>query len=160
MATSDFYTVRVLYTSTVSVATPIMSLVSPATKRSWITGVRILLGVTGAVAGNNILFQLARPAATNTGTSTITPTAHDFSAVGSLATGYSAYSTAPTVGTVLAEWTLPQTTGSMWEEFPPTGDEWGVPAIATGAANSGVHLFITPSVATSTPIYADIVFSE
>jgi hypothetical protein len=161
VAVSDFYTVK---SGSVAVATvsvlPVLSLVSPATKRSWITGVRVEIGVTGALAGNSILFQLARPSATNTGTTTATPTAHDFYSIAALSTGYTAYSTAPTLGVVLAEWTLPQTTGSMWEEFPPTGEEWGVPAIATGAANSGVHLFVTASVATSTPVFADIIFSE
>jgi hypothetical protein len=158
--TSDFYTVTFSPTLAATAATALGSLVSPSTKRAWITGVRVKIGNTGAVAGNNILFQLARPNASNTGTTTVTPAAHDFSAAAALATGYSAWSTAPTVGVVLASWELPQTSGSMWEEFPPTGDEWGVPAIATGAANSGVHLFATASVSTSTPLIVDFIFSE
>ena len=64
------------------------------------------------------------------------------------------------MGTVLWEQELPQTTGSSWEEFPPLGYEWGVPAIATGSANSGVHMFVTQSVATSTTYTVDIIWSE
>lgn len=64
------------------------------------------------------------------------------------------------MGTILAEWDLPQSTGSMWEEFPPSGDEWGVPAIANANANAGVHLIVTASVATSTPLTFDFIWSE
>ena len=71
-----------------------------------------------------------------------------------------AWSTAPTPGVILAEWQLPQTTGSMWEEFPPTGYEWGIPAVANANANAGVHLFVTASVATSTPVFVDLIASE
>jgi hypothetical protein len=48
----------------------------------------------------------------------------------------------------------------MWEEFPPTGYEWGVPAVANANANAGVHLFVTASVATSTPVFVDLIASE
>jgi hypothetical protein len=48
----------------------------------------------------------------------------------------------------------------MWEEFPPGGDEWGVPAVANGNANAGVHLFANATIATSTPISYDLIWSE
>lgn len=161
MAISDFYTAR---SGSVAAATTsalaLMSLYGTAAKRSWITGVRVKVGVTAAVAGNSLLFQLARPNATNTGTGLASASAHDFSSPASISQLAVAWSTAPTPGVILAEWELPQTTGSMWEEFPPTGDEWGVPAIANANANAGVHLFVTPSVATSTPVFVDMIFSE
>jgi hypothetical protein len=161
VAISDVYTYR---SGSVAVAattaTPILSLYGTAAKRLWVVGVRVELGVTAAAAGNSVLLQLARPNATNTGTGLASGSPHDFSAPASLGQLATAWSTAPTVGVVLAEWELPQTTGSMWEEFPPTGYEWGVPAVANANANAGVHLFATCSVATSTPVFVDIIASE
>jgi len=161
MPISDVYTAR---SGSVSVsattATAIMSLIAAATKRAWVVGVRVDIGVTTAAAGNFSLFQLARPSATNTATSLSTLAGHDFSAPNSVSSQATTWSTAPTIGTVLWEQALPQTTGSSWEEFPPSGYEWQVPAIATGAANSGLHCFVTNSVATATPVYFDLVFSE
>jgi hypothetical protein len=160
MATSDIYTVRFTPTLAANTATAVGSVVAGTTVRIWIVGVRVELGVTGAVAGNDILFQLARPGNTANGSGTVTANPHDFSAPASIATCYSTWTLAPTVGAILAEWTIPQTTGSMWEEFPPTGYEWQVPAIANNAANNGLHLFATPSVNTSTPAVCDIIFSQ
>ena len=160
MAISDIYTARVAPTVSATTATALTSIVAGTTVRLWIVGVRVEIGVTSAVAGNDILFQLARPGNTMTGTTTATPNPHDFSAPASIGTQYTAWSTAPTVGVILAEWTLPQTTGSMWEEFPPTGYEWQVPALANTVANSGLHLFATPTVVTSTPLVCDIIFSQ
>jgi hypothetical protein len=144
----------------VTTANPLLSVVGAATIRGLVVGVRVEVGVTAAAAGNSLLFQLCRPGNTMTGTTTTTGGAHDFSAPASLLTGYTAWSTAPTVGTILAEWELPQTTGSMWEEFPPTNYEWQVPAIANAAANAGLHLFVTASVATSTPVFVNLVCSQ
>ena len=166
MPISDVYTWR--FTATVAATTagtPLGSLISPATKRAWIVGIRVKVLQTAAAAGFNSLIQLARPNATNTATGLATVTAaHDFSAPASMSSVATTWSTAPVLGTavgaVLAEYNLPQTTGSMWEEWPPTGYEWQVPAIATGAANSGVHVFITQGVATSTPYAIDLIFSE
>jgi len=53
-----------------------------------------------------------------------------------------------------------QTTGSAWTEYPPTLMEWQVPAIANAAANSGLHVFCTPTVVTSTPVTIDVVWSQ
>ena len=161
MAISDIYTfksgsVAVAATS----ATAVMSVFSTTAIRGWVVGIRVELGVTAAAAGNSVLLQLARPGNTCTGTSLSSGSPHDFAAPASITQGCITWSTAPTVGVVLAEYTLPQTTGSMWEEFPPLGYEWSIPAIASASANAGVHLFVTNSVATSTPVFADIVVSE
>lgn len=161
MATSDVYNAR---SGAVSVAattaTPLVSVFGTASKRCWIVGVRMLVGVTAAAAGNNILFQLCRPGNTPNASSTSSGAAHDFSAPASVCQLATAYTAAPTVGAILAEWTVTQATGSMWEEFPPGLDEWGVPAIANNNANAGLHLFATCSVNTSTPILANLIFSE
>jgi len=146
--------------NTVTTANPLISVVVATTIRGLCVGVRVECGVTAAVAGNDLLFQLCRPGNTMTGTTTTTGQPHDFSAPASLLTGYTAWSTAPTVGAILAEWTIPQTTGSMWEEFPPTGYEWQVPAIANAAANAGLHLFVTASVATSTPVFVNMICTD
>lgn len=141
-------------------ATPVLSVFGTAAKRLWVVGVRFSVGVTAAAAGNSLLFQLARPGNTPVGTGLASGIAHDFSspaAIGQLAT---TWSTPPILGVVLADWEITQTTGSPWAEFPPTGDEWGIPAIASGSANAGLHLFVTPSVATSTPVFANIVTGE
>ena len=160
MAISDVYTFRVAPTLSATGDTALLSVIMGTTLRGWVVGVRVKVGVTAAAAGNDIAFALARPANTPTGTTTTAGTAHDFSAPASVATGYSAWSTAPTKGVILAEWIVPQTTGTMWEEFPPTGDEWGIPALANTVANTGVHLFANPSVATSSPVFVDLIMSE
>jgi hypothetical protein len=161
MAISDVYTFRSgSVSNAVTTANPLLSVVAGTTIRGWVVGVRVEVGVTAAVAGNSLLFQLCRPGNTMTGTTTTTGNPHDFSAPAAICTGYTAWSTAPTVGAILAEWELPQTTGSMWEEFPPTGYEWQIPAIANAAANSGLHVFVTASVGTATPVFADLIVSE
>lgn len=142
------------------VATPLISVFGTAAKRGWALGVRIMVGNTLAVAGNNLLFQLARPANTPNASATQAGNAHDFSAPASIMVNGIAWTTAPTIGAILAEWELAQASGAMWTEFPPTGDEWGIPAIVNNAANAGVHLFVTPSVNTSTPILANVVVGE
>jgi len=163
MAISDIYTARSgAITVATTAVTPILSVISPATKRGWVVGVRIDVQSTTAIVGSNVWFQLARPGNTHTATGLATVPAHDFSAPNSLASSATTWSTAPTVSAagVLWEQELPQTSGSSWEEFPPAGYEWGIPAIATGAANSGLHLFVTASAATSTVYLADLIFSE
>lgn len=161
MPVSDVYNFR---SGSVAVAattaTPVLSVFGTSAKRLWAVGCRILVGVTTAAAGNDLLFQLARPGNTPTGTGLASGSTQDFSAPASIGQLCTAWSTAPTVGAILAEWVVPQTTGSSWSEFPPTGDEWGIPAIANAAANAGIHLFVTPSVATSTPVFANIIGSE
>jgi hypothetical protein len=144
----------------VTTANPLLSVVGAATIRGLVVGIRVEVGVTAAAAGNSLLFQLCRPGNTMTGTTTTAGAAHDFSAPASLLTGYTAWSTAPTVGTILGEWELPQTTGSMWEEFPPTNYEWQIPAIANAAANAGLHVFVTASVATSTPVFVNLICAQ
>jgi len=160
MPNSDIYTGRVAPTSTVTTANPLCSVVAGTTVRLWVVGCRVEIGTTAAAAGNQILFQLCRPGNTMTGTTTATPNPHDFSAPAAIGPFYTAWSTARTVGAILAEWTIPMTTGSMWEEFPPTGYEWQVPAIANASANAGLHLFATASAATSTPLVCDLIWSQ
>jgi hypothetical protein len=166
MAISDIYTARNNNAGTnaplASVSTlPLLSvLATAATLRAWVVGVRVELGVTAAVAGNSVLFQLARPALTTPSATTTAVSSHDFSAPAAIFNQATAWSVAPTLGTVLWEQELPQTTGSAWEEFPPLGYEWQIPAVITGSAGYGVHMFATASVNTSTAVYVDIVFSE
>jgi hypothetical protein len=146
--------------NTVTTANPILSVYGTAAKRLWAVGIRVEVGVTGAVAGNSLLFQLCRPGNTATATGLSSGAAHDFSSPASIGQLATTWSTAPTVGVILGEWELPQTTGSMWEEWPPTGNEWGIPAIANAAANAGLHVFVTASVATSTPVLVNLITGE
>jgi len=161
MPISEVYTARSgAVTVNSASATPLHSVVATATFRAWAVGVRVNIVSTTAAAGNNVLFQLARPGNTATGTTaTPIPVPHDFSAPASLLTNYTAWSTAPTLGVVVWEQELPFTTGSSWEEFPPSGYEWQIPNIANAAANMGLHLFVTCSVANSTVFQSDIVCS-
>src|SRR5437868_15342794 len=124
MPISDFYSVKANVTLAATTSTPVFSLYGTAAKRLWLVGVRVKILQTGAVAGNDVTFTLARPSATNTGTSLPSGVANDFSAPASIRQTCDTWSTAPVVGTILGEWALPQTTGSMWEEFRPGGDEW------------------------------------
>ena len=161
MAISDVYTFRSGSVALASTsATPLLSVVAGTTIRGWVVGVRVEVGTTLAAAGNDLHFTLCRPGNTMTGTTTTTGNPEDFSAPAAICTGYTAWSTAPTVGAILAEWEVPQTTGSMWPEYPPTGYEWGIPALANGAANAGLHVFVTASVATSTPVFVNMIVSE
>lgn len=141
-------------------ATPVLSVYGTAAKRLWVVGVRVKVLVTAATAGNDVRFQLARPGNTVNGSTLGSGNPHDYSSPASIGQFSTTWTTAPTVGTILAEWVVPQTTGSAWEEFPPTGIEWGIPAIANDNANSGLHLFAIPTVNTSTPVSADIIWGE
>src|SRR5258708_9025613 len=148
MAVSDVYSQRGNITLAAPASIPVFALYGTAAKRLWLAGVRVKILQTGAVAGNDVTFTLARPSATNTGTTLTSGVANDFSAPASIGQTCVTWSTAPIIGTILGEWTLPQTTGSMWEEFPPGRDEWGVPAVANADANAGVHLFAEVAVGT------------
>lgn len=160
MAISDVYSARGTITLAATTSIAVASLYGTAAKRVWLVGVRVKVLQTGAVAGNDVTFTLARPNATNTGTGLASGGANDFSAPASIGQFATTWSTAPVIGTVLGEWAIPQTTGSMWEEFPPGGDEWGIPAVANANANAGVHLFAQATVATSTPVSYDFIWSE
>lgn len=161
MAYNDVYVHRSGSTTLTSTAvTPIISLFGTAAKRGWIVGVRVMIGNTTAAAGNNILFQLARPGNTPNASATQAGNAHDFSSPAGVMVNGIAYTTAPTLGTVVGEWELPMSSGAMWTEFPPTGDEWGVPAVANNNANAGLHVFVTASVATNCPLLVDIIAGE
>ena len=165
MPISDVYTARSgVYTGTaVTTAVPFLSVFGTAAKRSWIVGVRVDVILTTAAAGNTALFALNRSSTTTAGTSPVSlPNQHDVSAPGSISQQCTAYGTPPSVITqTLWEQLLPLTSGSSWEEFPPSGYEWQVPAIASGVASCGVHMFLTQSVATSGYTYAaDLIVSE
>jgi hypothetical protein len=158
MANSDIYEAN---SGLISVAStggtvPVMYVQAPATKRTWIVGVRIGIGVTTAAAGNSMLFGIARTATGAGGTYTGL-NAHDAAAGSALTQSYvSSFSTAPTpvASGFLWQQELPQTTGSAWEEFPPLGYEWGIPAGGT------VACFVVPSVNTSTPVTFQLIVSE
>src|SRR5258708_31260514 len=125
MPISDVYTAHFTPTVAATAVTPVGSLISPATKRAWVVGVRVKILSTAAVAGVNTLFQLARPNAANTATGLSTVTdAHDFSAPASLSSFASTYSTPPAVGTAAGARPAgdqpPPATGAEWEEFPPS----------------------------------------
>jgi hypothetical protein len=161
MPISDIYTARSgIVTVAATGATAALSLYGTAAKRLWCVGVRVEIVATTAAAGNNVTFTLARPNATNTGTGLTSAGAHDFSAPASIGQMSTAWSTAPTIGVILAEEQLPQTSGSIWMEYPPANYEWGVPAIANANANAGIHLFINQSVATSTTYLINLIESE
>jgi hypothetical protein len=161
MPNSEIYTARSgIVTVNASTATPLHSVVAATTFRAWAVGVRVNIVATTAAAGNNVLFQLARPGNSSDGsTATPIPVPHDFSAPASLLTNFTAWATAPTLGVVVWEQELPFTSGSSWEEFPPTGYEWQIPAIADASANNGLHLFVTCSVANSSTFTSDIICS-
>jgi hypothetical protein len=161
MAISDIYTFKSGSVALASTsATPVLSVAATAALRGWLVGIELNVGVTAAAAGNSLLFQLVRPGNTFTGSGAFGGNAEDFSAPASVVQGYTTYTTPPTVGAIVWEKELPQTTGSAWSYYPPTGYEFGIPAIASGAANAGLHLFVTASVATSTPVFIDLICSE
>ena len=161
MANSEVYTARSgVVTVNASTATPLHSVVAATTFRAWVVGVRVGIVLSTAAAGNSVLIQLARPGNSSDGTTaTPIPVPHDFSAPASLVTNFTAWTTPPTLGVVVAEYEIPFTTGSMWEEFPPLGYEWQIPAIADASANNGLHMFVTCSVANSTTFTSDIIVS-
>src|SRR6266487_3305471 len=148
MAISDIYTVDSgLITISSTAQSPILLLNTTATKRAFCVGVRMKIGVTAAAAGNDVVFTLARAGNSPTGGTAVNLRAHDAASATAFSTGaIPAYTIAPTLGNILGEWVLPQTTGSMWEEFPPLGYEWavGVSGFLVG--------FVTNSVATATPV--------
>src|SRR5258708_24469606 len=113
MALSDVYSQRGTITLAATTSAAAFSLYGTAAKRLWLVGVRVKLGATGAVAGNDVIFTLARPSATNTGTTLTSGVANDFSAPASLGHTCVTWSTAPIIGTTLAEWERPHTAGSL-----------------------------------------------
>ena len=158
MALSDLY-VSSSGSQSISVTTadqPILLLTTPATRRVNITGIRFSIGATTAAANNSVAVKLARTANSPTGGTAVTPRPHDPSAPASLLSNVStpSYTIAPTLGNILGWWTIPQTSGSMWEEFPPGGQEWMI------NISTSVAVFVTLTVATATPLFVDLVTSE
>jgi len=164
MPVSDFYTATFTPTVASASVTAVGSLIANTTKRAWCVGVRCRIVTTSAAAGSTVLIQLARPANTPTLTTLSTVAGNDYAAPASISQIASTWSTAPTVSTAVggvpAAYELPLAPGAMWAEFPPQGAEWGVPALGNTAANTGLHLFVTASVATSATYGFDLIFSE
>lgn len=136
--------------------TALLELRAAATRRAWVQGIRIAIGNTAAVAGNNVLFTLARAGNTPSGGTSVTLVPADPAAPTAIATAFKgAWTIAPTQGAILAEWEIPQASGSMWVEYPPQGSEWTLPV-----ATASIVMFVTASVATSTPMQAQFVVNE
>lgn len=162
MPISDIYTGSGTVTLSTASPTPIASLITPATKRAFIVGLRIGIGATAYVAGN-VLFQLlvvgnpGSVAAGTTGTVANDQTNAAIPALGQFRyAGGTAYSPAPTTSTsVLWQQELPQTTGSSWEEFPPLGYEYTIPVSA------GLAIWVTAAGTAASQTYnVEIVWSE
>ncbi len=161
MAISDIYTVDSgLQNVTAASQTGILAGSCPSTKRIWIVGARMFVGTTLAAAGQSVVFTLARTSNNPVGQASATIGKNDPAAPASLIgttlpTLGTGWLTAPTLsGAIIAEWELPQTTGSMWEEFPPLGYEFGL------AASTGFAMFVNHTNATSTPYSCQLIWSE
>ena len=76
----------------------------------------------------------------------------------------STWSTAPTVSTavggVLAAFELPLAPGRCGRSSRRRAPSGACPALGNTAANTGLHLFVTASVATSAVYSFDLIFSE
>lgn len=160
MPNSDIYEANsgLISVSSTGGTVPVMYVQAPASKRTWIVGVRISVGVTAAAAGNDVLFAMGRSTVGSAGGTYVSLTPQDFSAGSAFTQAYvSSFANAPAPGTAslwLWQQMLPQTTGSAWEEFPPLGYEWGIPAGGT------VACFVVPSVSTATPVQFQLILSE
>jgi hypothetical protein len=160
MPNSDIYEANsgLISVSSTGGTVPVMYVQAPATKRTWIVGVRVGIGVTAAAAGNSVIFGLARSTVGGAGGTYVGMPPNDFSAGSALTQAFvSSFSVAPApvvAGQFLWQQELPQTTGSAWEEFPPLGYEWSIPAGGT------VACFAVPSVNTATPVTFQLIVSE
>lgn len=156
MAISDIYTADSgLVTISSTSQSPILNIRTTSTKRAFVVGIRVKIGVTAAAAGNDVIFTLGRVTTAGTGGTAVTARPHDATSAAAFTTAFiPSFTIAPTVGNVLAEWALPQTTGSMWEEFPPLSYEWVAPV------SDQLCVFVTNSVATATPVECQLVISE
>jgi hypothetical protein len=162
MPISDIYTGSGTVTASTTSATPLCSLITPATKRAFIVGIRIGIGATSYIAGNALfqLLVLGNAGSVTLGTSGTVTNDLTNTAIASLASfkyaGGTAYGVAPTTSTsVLWQQELPQTTGSSWEEFPPLGYEYVVPV------SVGVGIFVTAAGTAASQTYnVEIIWSE
>lgn len=162
MPISEIYTGTGTASLSSSSITPLCSLVQPTTKRGWLVGVRVSLGVSAASAGNSCLFQLysiTNPTTVSGTTGQQYPNDPSGPATALCIFGAAPFGTAPT-GNASCVWQqeLPQTTGSSWEEFPPLGYEY---SLGVSGAKGGLALWVTCSAATaSTAVYYELVWSE
>jgi hypothetical protein len=158
MAISDIYTADsgLVNISVTTANQPVLNARTAATKRCFITGVRMKVGVNSIAAGNTVLFTLARVTTAGTGGTQVTARPHDSTSAAAFTTAFiPSYTIAPTIQNILAEWVLPCTTGSMWEEFPPLGYEWVAPI------SDQITGFVTLSnAASAVPVEWQFVISE
>lgn len=159
MAISDIYEANsgLIAVASTGGTVPTMYVQAPASKRTWIVGVRVGIGVTTAATGNSVLFGLARSAVASAGGTYLALNANDSAAGSAFTQAYAssfANAPAPAATGFLWQQELPQATGSSWEEFPPLGYEWSIPAGGT------VACFAVPSVNTSTPVSFQLIVSE
>jgi hypothetical protein len=154
---SDIYTADSgLVTISSTGQTALLELRAGSASRGWIIAVRVAVGNTAAVAGNNTLFTLARAANTPAGGTSVTMVPSDVAAPTAIATAFKgSWGTAPTLGAILGEWEVPQAPGSIWVEYPVPGAEWVLPV-----ATASIVVFVTNSVNTATPVMAQLVVSE
>src|ERR1700722_18731987 len=120
MPISEIYTGTATSTLATTTITPLAALIALTTKRGWVVGVRVSLGVSAAAAGNSCLFQLfkgTKASSVSGVTGAQYPNAPAGPPTALCLFSTSAWGTAPT-GTPNGVWQqeLPQTTGSSWEE--------------------------------------------
>jgi hypothetical protein len=162
MPISEIYTGTASASLATTTITPLCALVAPTTKRGWLVGIRVSLGVSAAAAGFSCLFQLYK--LTNASSLTTTTGGQYPNDPAGPATALCIFYNTP-LGTLptgntncLWQQELPQTTGSSWEEFPPLGYEY---CLNTSGAAGGLALWVTCGVATaSTAVYSELVWSE
>jgi hypothetical protein len=161
MPISDIFTGTGTATVSSASATPIASLVTGASIRAFVIGVRVSIGATSYSSGA-VLFQLNRVsnassiAGATSGGGVPNDAAYTPSLTETFLYAGSAYGTAPTSsGAVLWQQQLPQTTGSSWEEFPPLGYEYVI------GFTAGVALFVTAAGTAASQTYnVEIVWSH
>src|SRR5215472_9846831 len=103
MAISDIYTVDSgMVTQSSTTQTAILEYRLGATKRAFVTGIRMKIGVTAAAAGNDVVFTLARTGNSPTGGTAANIRAHDAASAAAINTAFiGAWTIAPTLGNIL-----------------------------------------------------------
>lgn len=162
MPISDIYTGSGTATVNSASSTAVASLITAATKRAFIVGIRIGIGATSYASGNTLftLAQLNNSGSVTNGTAGTQSNdmTNSAAAISSFKyAGGTAYGVAPTTSGTAVLWQqeLPSSTGSSWEEFPPLGYEYVIPISA------GVGLFVLASGTAASQTYTvEIVWSE
>ena len=82
MAISDIYTADSgLVTISSTSQSPILDIRTTSTKRAFVVGIRVKIGVTAAAAGNDVVFTLGRVTTAGTGGTSANLRAHDAAAL-------------------------------------------------------------------------------